>query len=306
MKLFLFEFATCGEKIDDAITVEGLGMFKAAYDSFRKYYEINGFVRSEFTHLFPLPSDSMESMKKYLEESDAFLIVAPEDDFILYNLTKEAERFGENLGSSSRAIAVTSDKWKLYKKLNGKVQVPETSLKPLSGKFIIKPRTACAGEGIEFFDLQEKIPEGFIAQEFVEGKNLSVSLLVGDEIRCLSVNEQLLEGFRYAGAVVPARIGEKERREVTEEAIRAAECIEGLNGYVGVDVVYSDQPYIIEINARLTTPVVAFERAYGVGIGDLFMGKETKMEKRQLVRKVKWLKKSYVKAGEYSLEVVDL
>ncbi len=115
MKLFLFEFATCGEKIEDSIAVEGLAMFKSAFDGFRNYYEITGFVRPEFAGLFPLPVDSVESMEKYLEESDAFLIVAPEDDFLLYNLTRKAEKHAENLGSSSKAIAVTSDKWELYK-----------------------------------------------------------------------------------------------------------------------------------------------------------------------------------------------
>ncbi len=156
MKLFLFEFATCGEKIEDSIAVEGLAMFKSAFDGFRNYYEITGFVRPEFAGLFPLPVDSVESMEKYLEESDAFLIVAPEDDFLLYNLTRKAEKHAENFGSSSKAIAVTSDKWELYKKLKGKVQVPETSLKPLDCEFIIKPRTACAGEGIGF---SNEVPE---------------------------------------------------------------------------------------------------------------------------------------------------
>lgn len=34
MKLFLFEFATCGDKIEDNIAVEGLAMFKAAIEKF--------------------------------------------------------------------------------------------------------------------------------------------------------------------------------------------------------------------------------------------------------------------------------
>ncbi len=302
MKLFLFEFATCGEKIEDSTAVEGLAMFKSAFEGFKNYFEITGFVRPEFTHLFPLPADSLNSLERYLEESDAFLIVAPEDDFLLYNLTKKAERYAENLGSSSRAVAVTSDKWKLYKKLKGKVQVPETSLRELDCKFLIKPRTGCAGEGVEFSDA---VPEGYIAQEFIEGWNLSVSLAVGEEIRCLSVNEQLLDGFRYAGAIVPARISEEVRKEVVEEAMKAAECVDGLNGYVGVDVVYSDQPYIIEINARLTTPVVAFSKAYGVSVADLLAGKEVKHVRRQLLRKSEKVENPYVKVGNYAIEIVD-
>lgn len=277
-------------------------MFKSAFDGFRNYFDITGFVRPEFAHLFPLPADSLDSVERYLEESDVFLIVAPEDEFLLYNLTKKAEKYAENLGSSSRAIAITSDKWELYKKLKGKVQVPETSLGELGCKFLVKPRTGCAGEGVRFSDA---VPEGYIAQEFIEGMNLSVSLAVGDDIRCLSVNEQLLDGFRYVGAVVPARISEEVRKEVVKEAITAAECINGLNGYVGVDVVYSDQPYIIEINARLTTPVVAFSKAYGVSVADFLAGKEIKFVRRQILRKSEKAESPYVKVGKYSIEIVD-
>ncbi|KUJ94043.1 MAG: hypothetical protein XD40_0755 [Archaeoglobus fulgidus] len=303
MKLFLFEFATCGERIEDSTAVEGLAMFKSAFDGFKNYYEITGFVRPEFSCLFTLPVDSMDSMEKYLEKSDAFLIIAPEDDFLLYSLTKKAEKYCENLGSSSRAIAVTSDKWELYKKLRGKVQVPQTSLRPLDCKFIIKPRTACAGEGIGFSD---EVPDGHIAQEFIEGINLSVSLAVGEDVKCLSVNEQIINNFRYAGAVVPARISDEVKREVVEEAVRAVECVEGLNGYVGVDIVYSDQPYVIEINARLTTPVVAFSRAYGASVADLLAGGEVKHVRRQMVRKSKSAEKPYVSVGDYTLEIIDL
>jgi len=303
MRLFLFEFATCGEKIEDRIAVEGLAMFKSAFEGFKNYFEIKGFVRPEFTHLFPLPADSLDSLENYLEESDAFLIIAPEDDFLLYELTKKGEKYAENLGSSSKAIAVTSDKWELYKKLKGRVQVPETSLRELDRRFLVKPRTGCAGEGIRFSNV---VPEGYIAQEFIEGMNLSVSLKVGEDIQCLSVNEQLLNGFRYAGAIVPARVSEEVRREVAEEAINAVECVSGLRGYVGVDVVYAEQPYIIEINARLTTPVVAFSKAYGVSVAELLAGEKVRHVRRQLLRKSERAEKPYVSVGNYAVELVDV
>jgi len=305
MKLFLFEFATCGEKIEDSIAVEGLAMFKAAYDGFKNYYDIHGFVRDEYSSFFDLPSGDVTMLEDYLSESDAFLIVAPEDDNLLLELTKLGEKYAENLGSSSKAISVVSDKWKLYKKLKGSAQIPETSKKPLNGKFIIKPRISCAGEGISFGS--DSVPDGYIAQEFIEGKNMSVSVIAKDgECRAVSVNEQLLDGFKYAGAIVPARVSEKIARDVEREALKAAECIEGINGYVGVDIVYSDQPYVIEINARLTTPVSAFERAYGVSIADMLVGKSPKFARRQMIRKGTGLAEYYVKSGMWCLQVCNL
>lgn len=305
MKLFLFEFATCGEKIEDSIAVEGLAMFKAAYDGFKKYYDVHGFVRPEYSFLFDFPSGDITLLEDYLSESDAFLIVAPEDENLLLELTKVGERYAENLGSSSRAILVVSDKWKLYKKLKGSVRIPETSKKPLDGRFIIKPRISCAGEGISFGS--GNVPNGYIAQEYIEGKNLSVSVIVKDgECRTVSVNEQLLDGFKYAGAILPARVDEKIAKDVEEEALKAVECIEGLNGYVGVDIVYSDQPYVIEINARLTTPVSAFERAYGVSLADMLIGKLPKFARRQIIRKGTGFAKWYVKSGEWCLQISGL
>jgi len=303
MKLFLFEFATCGGKVEDSVAVEGLSMFKTLYSGFRKHCEVYSFVREEFRYL-GLPVGRMEEIDSWLEKCDSFLIVAPEDDLFLLNLTRKAEKYAENLGSSAKAIEITSDKWRLYKKIRGKVAVPKTSKKPLEEKFIVKPRVSCAGEGIGF---SEEVRKGFIAQEFIPGIPLSVSLIVGDEIDVASVNEQILENFRYKGAVVPARIDHRTALEVCNEAIGAAEAIRGLHGYVGVDLVYSDQPYVIEINARITTPAIAFERAYGVNVVDMILDEfEFSGEfRRQKIEKGNFYD-FFAKVGSVALRICDL
>ncbi len=265
MKLFLFEFATCGEDVDDSIAVEGLAMFQSLYNGFSKLCDVLAFVREEYSYL-KLPIDRLDSIEMWLEDSDLFLIVAPEDEGTLLKLTSLAEKYSFNLGSSSKAIAITSDKWKLYKKLKGKVQVPKTSKRPLGERFVVKPRTSCGGSGVH---LASELPRGYIAQEYIEGIALSVSLMVGHDVLPFSVNEQILRNFAYIGAVVPARVGEDVMREVEEEAVRAVECIRVLHGYVGVDVVYSDQPYVIEVNARFTTPGILFDQVYGISAAEL-------------------------------------
>ncbi len=258
MKLFLFEFATCGGKVDGSIAVEGLAMFKSLYNGFRKLCDVVSFVREDFRFL-GLPVGDIEDIKAKVEECDLFLIVAPEDEWLLYKLTKLCEKYSYNLGSSSKAIRITSDKWELYKKLRRRVTVPKTSKKGLDGKFLIKPRLSCGGNGIQF---SSNVPKGYIAQEYIEGKSLSVSLIVDEDITPVSVNEQILNEFEYFGGVVPAKIDNDIKSEVEEEAVEAVGSIKGLHGYVGVDVVYAERPYIIEVNARLTTPSVAFEFSF--------------------------------------------
>ncbi len=266
MKIFLFEYATCGEETPASIAIEGAGMFKALYEGFREFLSVKSFVRPEFTEIFPFPSTEnwFEDFERCAEESDYTLIIAPEDDLLLFELTKAVEKKTANLGSSSKGVFTTSDKWLTYQAIKGKVNTPETSLKPLDPPFVVKPRISCGGEGIE---LSHGVPEGFIAQEFIEGMDVSVSLLVGDEIRVLSVNGQIIDNFRYKGAIVPYECG----NDVIEEAIKAVEAIKGLFGYVGVDLVVSDIPYVVDVNPRITTPAILFRDVYGINLADVLI-----------------------------------
>ncbi len=293
--LFIYEHGVCMEKIPDSIAVEGMAMFRSLMD-FGKYFSLVSFVRDEFSDVFPFSGSGFDEC---LDKADKAIIIAPENDMILYSLTKKIEKSRvENLGSSSRAVEITSDKWRLYRKLKSKVNMPETSLRELDTEYVIKPRTACGGEGIR---LGGTVEDGFIAQEYIRGRNLSISLFVGDDIQVLSVNGQILDNFEYRGAVVPESAG----RETVEEAINAVSCIKGLKGYVGVDVVEAEMPYVIEINARLTTPFVAFKLAYGMSYADMFArileGRKLKIEPKRRVMLIKSDGEGYVSYRGHSI-----
>ncbi len=253
--IFVFEYTTCANDFN-GLSSEGLRMFKTLINSKLKP---KSFVRRDLNLNLPKTSNWREDFVRFLEESEYFLVVAPEIDNVLYKLTSKAERMCENLGSDSKAIEVTSDKWELYRRLKGKVNVPKTSLKPLDCKFLIKPRMGCDGYGIRF---DNDVPKGYVAQEFVKGENVSVSLLVGEDVEILSGNRQILNGFRYVGFKTPYELD----REVYEEAIKVVDCIKGLHGYVGVDLVVSDIPFVVDVNARLTTPCIAYGEVYGIDL----------------------------------------
>ncbi len=111
-------------------------------------------------------------------------------------------------------------------------------------------------------------------QEYIEGIPLSVSLVVGEEAKVISLNEQILDGFEYAGARVPAPTGRKNSESVVEEVVsEAVEAVTSLKlfGYCGVDVIYGDRAYVVDVNARLTTPAVAFKAAYGINLGKVIL-----------------------------------
>ena len=263
-KLFIFEFATCLGDLPESIAVEGLAMFKSMLNFSKYYYLVSG-VRHEFREIFPF---DVKSFDECLKEADCALIVAPENDYLLYELTKKVEESGvENLGAESKAIEVTSDKYKLYLKLKKVVNLPKTSLRELEGKYVVKPRVSCGGEGIK---LGGDVPDGYIAQEYVEGVPFSASFLAYDDTALLSLNEQILDGFEYRGAVVPFEVDREIRREVEEIGCAVADKIKGLKGYFGVDLVLGEEVYLIEVNARLTTPSILFEFSYGKSLADMF------------------------------------
>ena len=269
-EIFFFEFATCGGEVPDSILVEGLGMFYALYNNFN-FAEVKSFIRKDFDDLFELPPTN--NWEKSFEEClnvEYALIIAPEDEFLLYNLTRKVEKAKvNNLGSPSKAISITSDKWRLYKKLKGKVNMPKTSKKPMDGSFVIKPRVSCGGENIRLVKSADKIEKDYISQEYVKGENISLSFIVGDDINLISINKQIINDFKYNGAIVPFKISPQLKNQVIGECIEAIERIKGLFGYVGVDVVLSNNPYVIEINARITTPSILFKDVYEINLAEI-------------------------------------
>jgi len=113
---------------------------------------------------------------------------------------------------------------------------------------------------------QAKDPVGpMILQEYVAGTPASVSFLCGPAGNVpLLPAFQLLEDLKYVGGELPIPAALSER--AVRIASRAVECVPGLVGYVGVDLVLGDaadgsRDYAIEINPRLTTSYVGLRAA---------------------------------------------
>jgi hypothetical protein len=315
MRVFLFEYATCGAfaGLEPSITVEGMGMFKALLSGFEN---VTSFIDTRIPGFddFPRVKKYEESFFDSLEVSDFFLVIAPESDGELYKLTKEAEKSGcQNLGSSPGAIEAASDKLATYKALRG-LAIPKTEVfdgpTALDFPLIAKPRDGVSCEGISLVKNEgelESIPEGHLLQEYVEGQPASASLLVGDDVRILSLNTQEIDNFTYKGGRVPF-----ETDADTEEIIKAAERIKGLFGYVGVDFILNERVNIIEINPRPTTPIIALNEAYGFNISQLILDNHYRESIPEfLPKKSVFLKKgskkqnSFVSFGEYSIWIED-
>lgn len=237
-----------------------------------------------------------ENFLSLLERCDAALIVAPETDRILSGLSALVEDSGRMLlGSGSGAVSRAGDKAVCEMILSGAgLPVPGSRMVRLDNPdgimtggrppFVLKPVDGVGCDGVclitEATDISAAAGyirsatshETILMQPFVDGIHASVSLLAADGRSVpLSMNRQLVRPgipFQYYGSIVPFE--HPMAHQAIEMARSAANCIEGLRGYVGVDLVLGDDSIrLIEINPRLTTSYIGIRQVTGVNLASL-------------------------------------
>lgn len=240
------------------------------------------------------------------------IFIAAENNNNLYNITRILEENDVNLyTSTSEACLKSSDKYETYESLPINIPQPksfrfkidqrgywkraienlhekwqaEDPLTPL--KLIIKPLMGVDCEDIVIIekiedltlDLDKIFTPGsrVLVQEYIEGTDISVSLISdGENAMPLSLNEQYVElkddKGRYLGGKLPYE--NKYKDEAFEIAKNAVESMDGLKGFVGVDlIINADEKdiysvYLLEINSRFTTPYVGLKQISNINIGD--------------------------------------
>ena len=315
MKLLIFEFATATGLDDPSITAEGHGMLYGLLDDLKDLKthhlisDVSEIENSESVSVV-LNDDIEKWLNKNIHNYDACLPIAPEENNILYDLTRIIEEQGvEVIGSSSYAVKLTTNKFDTYNILKDKFPIIKTeqvyfndsdrkiseyevyyhNLVKNSSSKVVKPAdgVSCSGVTVvnsfnEFMKAHDnlkmftKLPY-FIIQEYIQGINVSVSLLSnGDSAVPLSLNFQdvrLNSGeIKYSGGMVPLKHTLSEI--AMETAKNAVESIDGLKGYIGVDMILDtaiDKVHIVEINSRLTTPYVALRSIVNFNLGEAIL-----------------------------------
>jgi predicted ATP-grasp superfamily ATP-dependent carboligase len=221
------------------------------------------------------PGRGEEAFRRLAAAADATLLVAPECDDVLYRRCVWVEEAGGRLlGPSPAAVRLTGDKLLLAGRLEAQgVPTPPTVAWPAAGlafPLVCKPRDG-AGSQATFLVRDEAeaatvgaraAAEGWggplIAQPFAPGLAASAAVLLGPGRRVvLPAARQLLSDdgrFRYLGGSVPLPAELDRRARALAE--RATAAVEGLNGWVGVDLVLGERDVVVEINPRLTTSYV--------------------------------------------------
>jgi predicted ATP-grasp superfamily ATP-dependent carboligase len=216
-----------------------------------------------------------QAFRRLAEGADYTLVIAPEFDDILYRRCRLVEDVGGRLlGPSSEAVRLAGDKLMLAKRLaeSGVATPPTVPWPPgsLPFPFVVKPRFGAGSQATFLICSQSQASEvapraaaegwrgPLVAQPFVPGLTASAAVLIGPSQHVVlpAARQHLSDDgrFRYLGGSAPLPALLQERASALPK--QATEAVEGLNGYVGVDMVFGEQDAVIEINPRLTTSYI--------------------------------------------------
>ena len=274
-------------------------------------------IIKDFDNVNPIliEGDVVDWLSDNVAQFEKAIFISAENDNNLYKITKILEENNvKTYTSSAEACFKSSDKSESYEALYGIVPQPRTfrfkidpkgywkraiehlyekwqAEDPLTKlKIIIKPLIGVDCENIvvieDIGDLTLDLDKIFvpgsrvIVQEFIEGTDVSVSLISdGKTAVPISLNEQFVElkddNRTYVGGKLPFE--NKYKDESFEIAKKAVEAIGGLKGFVGVDlIINADEKdiysvYLLEINSRFTTPYVGLKEITDFNIGKIIV-----------------------------------
>jgi hypothetical protein len=231
--------------------------------------------------------------------NDATYVIAPESGKILQSLVALMEKTEKiSLNCESETIAKVGNKAVLYEKLEKTgFLVPKTlvlengtalqqELHKLSYPLIFKPVDGAGASGLstvkEFSQVGkallkiegESTSKRFIVQEFFEGERVSVSLLsTGKKAMAVSLNKQNMviaepdELSSYQGGIVPFE--HPREHDAFAVAKKVVELFPGLRGYVGVDLILTENAvFVVDVNPRLTTSFVGLHKVANFNVAE--------------------------------------
>ena len=275
----------------ESLAIEGRRMLQALLDEFKliKQIEILLLLDPRISDL-NLPdrcqviwvdhSDFWVILNEHIQNCDAVLPIAPEQDGLLANIAAYVQASQKQLWlSNPESVQLCTDKMRTIQAL-ARHGLPVVDTHYFAdhvfserGVKVIKPNDGLGCQGClivdDFSSLKLKHTENLIIQPYIEGEALSLSTVYanghGYLLTCnLQQIVQVDNQFKLAGCSV--NIQHPMHAEFQSIVWKIAEVMPGLWGYVGIDLIISPDfgPLILEINPRLTTSYVGLYQATGV------------------------------------------
>lgn len=223
----------------------------------------------------------MEDFQHCLATSDAVWPIAPEETGILESLNQDILIAGKRLlGCQPSAVHIAASKFATAQRLSrAGIPVAPTYtspfLMPAKGPVVAKPDEGAGCQDALYFHNQvsakqwalDKSDAGFVFQPYLSGEPRSLSVLCHPEgCQLLTVNRQHIRlengKLRFHGVTTNA-LSDSDGC-YADLALRVVSAIPGLWGYVGIDLIDTeDGPVVLEVNPRVTVSYAGIRSALG-------------------------------------------
>ncbi|MFX1420016.1 MAG: ATP-grasp domain-containing protein [Promethearchaeota archaeon] len=276
---------------------------------------LSNFIQADVINKVEKNDSYLKIFKDLMKKSNYIFIIAPETSKVLFNLTKVVKNHEKILLSTNlEGIKYGTSKIKTYRLFRkNKIPTPKTYKIPFKQKILdsnfiikkfrelkrpilIKPEDGVGAELIYYFKEESQIlnflanyddnfdrKRNFILQEFVAGKDLSISLIgtynPKTDPLILSVNSQdinlkTLES-EYLGGYTPI----ENYKEIIKKLSLIINRIKHLKieGYFGIDFIKNDNNFFsfIEINPRLTTSYIGLRNIINHNCAELILNSKS-------------------------------
>jgi predicted ATP-grasp superfamily ATP-dependent carboligase len=309
-RVFVYEYTCARPCPHTSLRAEGLAMLRAVAADFRAAGVTAVSLVGEFS-----PEEEERRFREEARRCDWTLVIAPEFDHLLAERCRwVVESGGRLLGPAPDAVELTADKLALGRHFarHGVLTPPG---RPVHGErgcvsaprdddvfpAVYKPRHGAGSQATILVRRAEELPacvaqahaefphtEG-VLQPWVPGLAASVAFLIGPRQRLamLPATQRLSEDgrFQYRGGEIP--FPEPLAWRAVRLARQAVECVPGLFGYVGVDLILGEEAdghgdQVIEINPRLTTSYLGLRQLATEPLAGTLLrvaaGKEVRLE----------------------------
>ncbi len=327
LKLLVFEYITgggfAGQALPASLAAEGRMMLQALLDDLTSVPNLELILPLDRRCLeFSLPPDIElvvveaddeidDLLPGLIAGADAVWPIAPETGGILANIAQRVKAAGKKcLLSDPETVALCGNKLATFERLQSRsLPVVETlaleglSVSPYSVS-VIKPVDGVGCDGSIILDRPEQLSaatvglsdtDRYLIQPFCDGRAVSLSCLFQEGrawLLCCNRQQIVIEAnrFKLMGCVVNA--DNKRRTEYQALIDRIASAVPGLWGYIGIDLIETDEEAVIlEINPRLTTSYVGIKQATGLNLAEqtlaLLIGEpDLKISKQRAVKVV--------------------
>ena len=227
--------------------------------------------------------DVITDISKKIKKNDKVLILAPEENLVLFNLIKSLE--DKNIGhfnTNSNFIYSSTNKFELNIKLKNSKKYQIKTYKDYSKVYMDKEIVAKPNDGVgaqnlfifkNKFDLEKnkhRLNNFHIYQEYIKGTIIGINIVITkNKIIILSINEQIYNNSSSNEIYLSKIHIGKFNYMFDDFRIFVESILSNLNnffGFIGIDAILTQDKKIVflEINPRLTTSYIGLRESIGI------------------------------------------